>query len=363
MKPFSPLYYIKENKLKCILLMFMLFLGYGAYLGGLYVASPLESFDLICDYYDRLAQFDLVGDAYNEENVALIKKDISEYEDVELLQLGIYQSFTWKTVMGYTSGDASICFRSAEDFKTYCEFIGIEYDFGELKEGDMVMSDIFAKNRGLKIGDTVDEDLSESLFTEFTLRGITDEDGYVQYFICGEDNYSREFLLLGKNGKSGKELYDVARELQKKYDIHLSDEFRQRVNAQFETFNLIYIFVIILLSVILAVTINAAFVGMYQRRNFEFAVYRAIGFTRRQIIGKIVGELLCMDLIALTAGGAVFFFGLYLFNDLSLYPIGLRLEYFDPLALTGLLVCNFTVLIPLTLTRCRQLPKADICEY
>lgn len=360
MKPFSPLYFIRENKLKCIMLIFMLFLGYGAYLGGLYVASPHKAFDLISDYYDRLAAFTLIGDDYNEENVALIKNDISEYEGVELLQLGTYQSFTWKTVMGFNSGDASFCFRSAEDFMTYCEFSGIEYDFGELKKGDMVMSDIFAKNCGLKTGDTVDEDFSEDLSTEFTLRATTGENGYMQYFILGEDDYSEDFLLLGK---SGKELHGIVRELQKKYDIYLCDDFRRIISDQYKTFDLIYIFIIILLSVILAVTINAAFVGMYQRRNFEFAVYRAIGFTRRQIISKIVGELLCMDLIALTAGGAVFFFGLYLFNNLSLYPIGLRLDYFHPLALTGLLVCDLAVVIPLTVTRCRQLLKADICEY
>lgn len=40
MNPFSPLYFIKENKARCLLLMFMIFLSWGVYLGGLYATNP-----------------------------------------------------------------------------------------------------------------------------------------------------------------------------------------------------------------------------------------------------------------------------------------------------------------------------------
>lgn len=361
MNPFSPLYFIRQNKLKCILLMFMLFLGYGAYLGGLYVSEPINTFALTCEYHERCAVFSVRS--YNNDTVEQIKNDVSQYENVRLLQLGEYQSFSWKSIMGFTLSNSAFSFHSPDDLKAYCSFMGIEYNFGELKSGDMVMSDMFAKNRGLKIGDTVDNSFNQSITSEFTLRATTDEDGYVQYFITDENALSPNFMLIGENGKSSEELFDIAHKLRDKYDIEVLDSLRESAEESFKTFNTIYIFIIILLSVILAVTINAAFVGMYQHRNFEFAVYRAIGFTRRQMIGKLVGELLCIDLIALAAGGAVFFLWLYLFNNLSLYPMGLRLNYYQPLALQGLLVCDLTVVIPLMITRCRQLLKADICEY
>ena len=138
---------------------------------------------------------------------------------------------------------------------------------------------------------------------------------------------------------------------------------KDNILLEYKSFNMIYTFIVILLSVILAVTINAAFVGMYQRRNFEFAVYRAIGISKQRIISKIIGELVCLDFITLTIGGGIFFLALYLFNNLVLYPTGKYLNYFHPLALFGLVLCNITILVPLIITRCRQLLKADICEY
>ena len=140
-------------------------------------------------------------------------------------------------------------------------------------------------------------------------------------------------------------------------------DVKKNITDQYEFFTPMYTFIVILLSIILAVTINAAFVGMYQRRNFEFAVYRAIGISKKRIVGKIVGELVLLDLGTLTLGGLVFFLALYLFNNLVLYPAGKYLTYFHPLALVGLVLCNVTILVPLIVTRCRQLLRADICEY
>lgn len=361
MRPFSPLYFIRENKAKCILLIFMLFLGYGAYLGGVYVTQPVDSYSLAFKYHEKFAEFYLKS--YDSETANAIKNEVSEMENVQLLHLGEYQSFYWKCVMGFECGDNSYSFRSVEDFKDYCEYMGIECDFDDLSSGSLIMSEMFAENTKLKIGNTVDESISDSLSGEFTLKALTQEDGYVQYFITDEDAMSDYFMLIGKNGTTPKELYDIAYKLQDDYDIGVFDRYRKNVEEQFETFNMIYMFVVILLSVILAVTINAAFVGMYQRRNFEFAVYRAIGISKWRIIGKIIGELFFMDVIALTVGGGIFFFSLYLFNNLSLYPNGTYIRYFDPLALIGLLLGNFTVLVPVISTRCRQMLKADICEY
>ena len=143
----------------------------------------------------------------------------------------------------------------------------------------------------------------------------------------------------------------------------MQEDLEEHINKQLESLNLIYAFIMILLAVIMAVTVNAAFVGMYQRRHFEFAVYRAIGISKGEIVKKIVGELLCMDGIAVMAGGAIFFLGLYLFNHLVLYPAGKYLRYFHPLALFCALLCNLAVLLPLMITRSRQMLKADMCDY
>ncbi len=359
--PFSALYFIKENKSRCILLMFMLFLGYGAYLAGLYVTNPYDNWRVGIEYYNDMVSINATTNDKDKQEFEAFKAEALKDNKVKIIDMGSYNGFSWNTVMGFEMGQCTFTFHSVDDFKTFCEFHNIDCDFENIKNGSLVLSEKFAKNIGLEIGNKVDKDYGSNIYGEFTLDVITNEDGYISYFI-DENSEVVECLLLGEEIK-GKELYDYAYGLQEKYDVYVYKGLYNDMRGQFSMFDTIYMFVVILMAIIMAVTINAAFVGMYQRRNFEFAVYRAIGISKRRIIGKIAKELLCMDLVALTVGGGVFFTMLYLFNNMVLYPAGKYLNYFHSLALIGMVLCNIMVVIPLIITRCKRLLKADICEY
>lgn len=361
MKPFSALYYVWENRARCILLTFMLFLGYAAYLGGIYVTNPRDNWDMPISYYDRFVYVNSTsGDA---EEFARFCREAEESGRAAAIELGSYNSFNWESIMGFELGQFSLTFRSAEDFRSYCEYMGIDCDFKSLKSGSMILSERFANNVGLKIGDKIGKDYSESIYSEFTLDAVTKEEGYALYFITEENDTALNAVIIGRNGTESKELYELAYSLQERYDIYIHDGLEEEVDGWFKSFNMIYMFIIILMAAIMAVTIHAAFVGMYQRRNFEFAVYRAIGISKKRIVGKIVGELFYMDVAALVIGGGVFFLGLYLFNQLVLAPAGKYLCYFHPMALLGLALCNLAAILPLIVTRSRQMLRADICEY
>lgn len=362
MRPFSPLYYIKENKMRCFLLMFMIFLGFGVYLGGLYVSNPLDNWQLAFAYYDEMTT--VTPDSGDKEYTEFqaFAKELEETGKVEILELGDYSGLRWESIMGFESGTWTYTFRTVEDFRIYCECMGIACDFTKLKDGSLIMSEQFAKNKGLEIGDTIDKEYESEIYDTYTLDAVTTEKGYTQYYIK-EEAESDNWLMLLPKGISGREMYQLIDETCDRHPVSVYDTLREDIKKQMEAFNMIYMFVVALLSIILAVTINAAFVGMYQRRNLEFAVYRAIGIRKRRLFGKLAGELLWMDVITLAAGGAVFFLGLYLLNQLVLYPAGKYLRYFEPLALFGILLCNAVVLVPLLITRSRQLMKADICEY
>lgn len=362
MKPFSPLYFIRENRQKSVLLIFMIMLGYVIYLGGLYVTNPYDNWRVPVAYYDRVTKVNPASDDGDLSQFKAFREEIEADGRVLVLEMGSDNGFNWKTVMGFETGRYSATFRSVEDFRLFCEYMGIECDFDNLKDGSLVMSEMFAQNRGLGLGDIVDSDFDASVHAPYTLDAVTDEEGYILHFISEEPPDVPELMLLG-NGIDGEELYDIVYEIQKRHKVSVYDVLKHRLDSQFRTFDMIYLFIVLLLSVILAVTINAVFVGIYQRRNFEIAIYRAIGISKYRIVGKLAGELLWMDVIALGAGGVLFFPGLYLANNCLLYPSGLYLRYFHPMALCGLAVCNILVFIPLVLGRCRQMWKADICEY
>ena len=363
MKPFSPLYFIKENKARCILLMFMIFLSYGIYLGGLYITNPMDNWKVPLAYYEQIAcVHPAASDDEEFTEYEAFKRELQQNEQVTVLELGLHNTLNWKTVMGFTSGSVTFAFQTPEDFRTYCYYMDIQCDFDAVRSGSIVMSERYARNLGLSVGDTIDKDYKDTIYDSYTLHALTQEEGYILYQIDNEPYDSQNLMILG-NGISGQELYDIIYDVQSRHNVSVYDMLEQQIRPQFEIFEVIYGFVVIFLSMILAITIHAAFVGMYQRRSFEFAVYRAIGVARKRIIGKIIGELLLMDGITLLVGGAVFFLGLYLFNNMMLYPVGKYLCYFDPLALLGLVLCNAIVLIPLIVTRSRQLLRADICEY
>ncbi|MBQ3512825.1 MAG: FtsX-like permease family protein [Lachnospiraceae bacterium] len=364
MNPFSAIYFVKENKKRCFLLIFMIFLSFGVYLGGLYVTNPLDNWKTTMDYYDKIVS--VSNNSADGQDYQWFLHELESDGKVTILEMGTYNGFQWHSIMGFDNGICSFTFRSVEDFKIYCEHFGIECDFEQLKEQSMIMSEKFAKNKGFSIGDKVDKNGYSMIYSEFTLDAVTKEDGYTLYFITSEEDITSSATLLG-NGMEGKELYDyvysLQNQLEDKSNIYVYPGLREDIEGQFEIFNVIYIFIAILISIILAITIHAAFVGMYQRREFEFSVYRAIGISKKRIIGKIVSELLLLDLVALIIGAGITVLGIYLLNHLVLYPIGKYLCYYDSLALGALLLCNIISILPLMVTRCRQMLKTDICEY
>lgn len=363
MNPFSPLYFIKENKARCLLLMFMILLSWGVYLGGLYATNPRHNWNTPILYHEKLALISPAG-TKEEDNMEfqLFCEALRENEKVKIIEMGEENKLDFETIMGFKTGYFSLTFTNVEDFKIYCSYMDIHCDFENLKNGSFVMSERFAKNQNLHLGDSIDKDYAKTINDSFTLDALTEEAGYISYFIIEKPvEYPSIVVLCDKINNS--ELDDLLYKLQQKHNVSIFHDLKTHIEKQFKSFYIIYSFIILFLSFILAITVNAAFVGMYQRRHFEFAVYRAIGISKWRMIGKLIGELLCMDVIALVFGGSIFFLCLYLFNNLSLYPVGKYLCYFHPTALWGLLLCNITILLPLIITRCRQMLRADICEY
>lgn len=363
MKPFSPLYFIRENKARCILLMAMLFLSFGVYLGGLYVTNPLDNWKSVIEYFNDFVNVNASSEDTDYKELNGFIDEMSQSGDVSVIRIGGNSGMLlWETIMGFDSGSYSLTFSSVDDFRLYCGHYDIDCDFSSLKPGSLILSERMANNHAISLGQTVDSDFSSNIYDTFTLDAVTKEKGYTAYFI--DDSYKTftAAILLG-NGISGKELNERALSLADKYDVSVNFGLEESIDSQLGVFSSIYIFIVIFLAIILAVTINAAFAGMYQKRNFELAVYRAIGISKRKIFGKIIGELVIIDIIALAAGAVVTLVFLYLFNNLVLYPVGKYLCYFHPTALFALLLCNITSLLPLVILRLRQIKKADICEY
>lgn len=365
MKSFSPLYYIRENRLRSVLLISMFVLSYIAWLGGLYVTNTSDMFGISMEIFDKCAVIYPFSDEDDWEELDKAEKAAEKEEGVTVMQQGVVSSIMFQTIMAYKTGFFGTSFCSVEDFKEYCRVQGISCDFSRLKAGSVIMGGLAAKNRGMKTGDKLIEEESENIYGSYTLDAVIDSLGYEVYYIDQGKNGTNYSYILLADGMSEQEFAKYTKSMGEEFSIQvINKEYcKDMISRQLNSLNYIYIFIVILLAVVMAVTINAAFVGMYQHREPEFAIYRAIGISKWQIIGKVTGELLLMDIIGILTGGVILFTGVYLFNNLYLLPRGLVLFYYHPLALGGMLFCNLMVLIPLILTRSRQLLRADVCEY
>lgn len=365
MKPFSPLYFIKENKARCAVLIFMIFLSFAAYLAGLYVMNVVTSFEEFgAELYQKSAFLGL--NARDEETMKGYEEaaeDVRNKEGVRLLELGWGNYLNVESMMSFTVGYESLTFLTKDDLKLFFAINNIGCDLSGLESRSVIMSELVANNLGLKKGDILTPEKFSSISEEFTLVAITDQRTYSTYFYEEGGSMGNYLALNVGMGKQEFEAYLEGLEQQYPVSIVGYEAGMEDIDRTFSFLPKIYIAVLVLLAIIMAVTVNAVFVGVYQGRNFEFAVYRAIGMGKKKITGKIVGELFWMEGIALLGGGIIFFLGLYLLNNLVLYPKGKYLDYFNEVALFGLLLCNVIVLVPLMITRCRQMHKADICEY
>lgn len=365
MKPFSPLYFIKENKARCAVLIFMIFLSFAAYLAGLYVMNVVTSFEEFgAELYQKSAFLGL--NARDEETMKGYEEaaeDVRNKEGVRLLELGWGNYLNVESMMSFTVGYQSLTFLTEEELKLFFEVNDIGCELSGLEGRSVIMSERLANNLGLQQGDVLTPEEFSGVSEEYTLVAITDQTTYASYFYKDRGEVGNYLVL--NTGMSKPEFEAYLGSLEQNYpaSVHDYEADMREVDRTFSFLPKIYISVLVLLAIIMAVTVNAVFVGVYQSRTFEFAVYRAIGMGKRKITGKIVGELLWMEGIALVGGGATFFLGLYLLNHLVLYPAGKYLDYFNNVAFAGLAICNVIILVPLILTRCRQMHRADICEY
>lgn len=366
MNPFSSVYYVKENIKRSLLLIIMFILTFAVYMAGLYISNVESMFDIILEKDKKIA---VIGSMATDKNCVDYEKAIEileKEEGITLLRQGILSDIYSTSIMGFDNGYVSYTFQNKEDFLVYCDFTGINIiensqDRG-LCDGSVIMSRLQAANRGMETGDRLVARTDELVNQEYTLDAITDNDGYSTFYISSTDSAC---CMVLNNSLDDKAFKSLLKTMKTEYSVYIKDYdyYKDRVDEQLGSFYYIYFFIIILMSVIMAVTVNAAFAGLYQHRNGEFAIYKAMGIPARKICLKILSEVLLIDITGLLAGLFIIITVIYLANNLYLIPHGLKLFYYNNMSMAGMAICNLIILIPVTVLQGLKLVRADICDY
>lgn len=363
MKPLSAITYVRENKGRAGIIIFLFFFTTLLYLAGNYVDSVYYYWDRAMEYSDRLCVVSWTSADEDGEDYNTFRKRLES--DEKLIVQGKsgrgYRGLPWICTMGFEMGSASMVFNSPEDLKEAFDVFGIKADLSDVTDGSVCLSSALARQYGLKKGDVLDASVSEGIEGRYVISAILEDDSYILFYVDYTPNEYRLNVL--SRELCGPELRDYVNELRGDLKVQVDQSTRKGVESQFEPFLYVFGAGIVLLSLVLAVIVNSVIAGQYAARTYEFGVYRAIGISKREVYGKCAREILLMDLIAILCGAALSFSFTFLTNELYYLPAGRYLPYGSEIGLYGFVASNLLVVVPTILLKGRSMSKADVTEF
>ncbi|MBQ9872585.1 MAG: ABC transporter permease [Eubacterium sp.] len=363
MNPLSSFYYIRNNKGRAALIIFMMFFTTLMFIAGNYIKSMDWYWQDCFSYEDRLAVIQVLPTDEDSRDYKAVREEIDKDPKLKWMNLSGYGygGLEWTCTLGFDIGSYSKVFNSKEDMKTAFDLWGIDVDVSKLENRSIVISSALARNKGLKAGDKLDRTVDDALDDTYTLGAVFEGNSFATFYLVESENDARTYVY--SDELTGQDLHDYILNLIGDRKVKLSNFSSEFVNRQLAPLYLIFTVGAFLLSVILAVTVNSVVNGQYIRRTYEFGVYRALGISRKRVFRKCAAELLLMDAIAILIGAAVCFLTTFLLNELYYIPGGRFLPYFSWLGVLCFVISNLTVLLPMILSKGRRMGKADVTEF
>lgn len=365
MKPFSAIYYMRENKTKTAICVFVIVLTAGLFMLGNFIWSMPLSYATDFLYND---QFVLVSattaDTADFADYAAFLEDVKNDPHLKYLERSArgFTNLQYTTAIGLKTGTFNYICNSVDDLKKMFAHLDIECDYSALKHRSIILSKRFAANRGIKLGDTLDRSFDAYLEGSYTVDALIDSDAYTCFYVV-EDNENLLRLYIYSDEMQGRQLHEYVEKLAGDKKIQISPSMRDAIIPQFRMFFVLFYTVTFFISVIMAVTVNSVLTGHYLKRSYEFGIYRALGRSRREVFAKCAAEILCMDALAVLIGLTVQLLASYLLNELCFKPNGIFLPYLSTPAVLGYTLCNVLIVVPLVLSKGRMCCRADVTEF
>ena len=374
MNPFSPVMYIKRNRVRAISIIIMLACTCVVFMGGMYI----DNIGDICDYSLRKpSEFlfwfqngnnnDITEEAnalYAEQD-SLLPESAKTYMDVDC----IYAEY--ECIMGFNIGSTWFLQRSGEDFDTFVKLTDILPKDMRLDDNSLILSEMLANNWGVKEGEILKGNGGfEHMYfpADMKVEKVLPLDG-VQLYGWSSSAYSSGVLILSTTEEHSPTLTEDLNSLQNtitdkyKHILAYTNEY-QRAESKEELAILSYFFaaLIVIIAVVFAITVNATFAAMYEKRKYEFSIYKAIGFSKKSLFGKILGELLVMDGIGLAAGAGICFLVIKILNA-AIWSSGQQFIHISVLGVVGTLLCNVAIIIPVVMANMKRIKRYDVTVY
>ena len=363
MRPFSAFTYIRSNKMRSLVLVMMMSFITACFIGGMYVYNPLEIFEVSWEDSNRFLLVTTRGssnDAIDEYHQ--MQRELSDNLPATAQEI-IHVNFcyvSYDSLMQYNCTTECLCFQSEEQFELFRERTHLIPDDVVLHDGEYAFSELLANNKGLKVGDYINN-------SELKLGAIFDKPG-MRAFRLKDDEGTDCTLILGNDGNCSQQLHEdlenLSHTLSKKYPhlyVYTPSTLMEDVREQSAFMFYIFGAIILVLAVVLLVTINAAFTAAYDKRKHEFAIYKAIGFTKWQIFKKIASEVLILNTAAIVLGAIVNGAVILVLNQV-LWSSGQHFYQINGEAVTGTVITEVLIVSLIILMNWRKVRKCEVTE-
>ena len=363
MKALSAFTYVKENKGRAGIVIFLLFFTTLLFLAGNYIDSVYYYWERAMEYSDRICTISGISSDEEYQDFAKLREKLKKDDSLIVYDASPYgyTGLPWICTLGFEMGSVSMTFQSPEDMKDCFERLGIKADLSEMKDGSVCLSSALAKQYGLNKGDVLDASVYKNVSGSHPIGAILEDDSYILFYVDYVDEPLRMHVM--SKELSGQALRDYLVELQGDLKAHVDESISVGIEREFAPFKLIFGVGIVLLSLVLAVVVNSVISGQYVARTYEFGVYRAIGLSKKEIYGKCAAEILLMDLMACVFGAVSILLFTFLVNELYYVPAGKFLPYYSNMGLYAFIASNLLVVVPTILLKGRSMSKADVTEF
>ena len=315
--------YIKNNKRTCFVLILALGLTFMAmYIIAFILGATTESFRPIIFEYPRRISFAEVttnaysvkrsdyetieeyAEAYGKEDKAFFEA-LSNDPDVTRVYDTQFLNATYNGVIGGIGYEFPLL--PAEEIPFVAEHLGTVLTSGRMPEGEgeVVIDEIILKNGKMKIGDWF---LENSYGQVFKVVGTLRSDGMA----ClgtprGSYNNGWGFVVLCND--NSKDFTKLAA----KYGVHVSEENGDNISDAVTykelwdkniagTIDSVMKVILLVVMIFLTISVLIAYISFMRNRVNEYCLYASIGYSKGEIYGMIMREMIILFLSGIVLG-------------------------------------------------------------
>lgn len=294
----------------------------------------------------------------------LMEESILNNPDLECYRLG-YNYAKYPTMLGFQNGIELFTFLQ-EDFLRLNQQEHLIPEDTILKENMLLVSEREAAFLNVTEGDEIENDydkISAYLSTDHRLPvgPLMKRDAFIGCMVTQDTMYSNCYLVTWSEGTKKETFDQLIKQIDMEYPtikVITYTDLENQLSEAYGVNNIIYYSIIVIIAIVFAITTNAVFVGVYEKRKKEFVLYEAIGIAKKRIYQKVAKEILLMDGVGILLGGILTIIIVSLLNQFLFCSQGLVMRYFNATAFYATLFCNVAIILPGILLRFKFIRKS-----